>query len=148
MQVQFPCVVAPNHHGKRVVEPKRRTQGEPEPVLIALFHSAVDLRLVAAWRLFENGGEGSAGVLGIKINSSSQDCLMAYESSRQVETALDLQMSARLDDLREHLAKNKLLSEILAADDNSIFVAGATEKGEEEHEDQHGPGYLFRADVR
>ena len=72
---------------------------------------------------------------------------MTYESARQIEAALDFEMSARFDDLREHLAENQLLSKILAADDDSISMAGATEDRQQENEDQQGGGDLFRADL-
>src|SRR5882724_2883509 len=147
MQVQLASVLAANDHGKRVVEPKRRAECEAEPVFIELFHSAIDFLLVAAGRLFEHGSEGRAGVFGIEIDASSQDRLMADESTREIETALDFQMSTRFDDLREHLAENQLLSKILAADDDSISIAGATEDRQKKSEDQQGAGDLLAADL-
>src|SRR5882672_7822092 len=148
MQVQLARVLAPNHHCKRVVKSERRTECEAELVFVELFYSAIDLRLVAARRFFENRGEGRTGVFGIEIDSSGQDRLMTYESARQIEAALDFEMSARFDDLREHLAENQLLSKILAANDNSISMAGATEDRQHESQDQHDAGSLFRTDAQ
>jgi hypothetical protein len=72
---------------------------------------------------------------------------MTHESSRQIKTALDFQMSARLDDLREHLAQNQLLSKILTAHYDAISIVGATEDRQQKHEHQQGAGDSFRADL-
>src|SRR5580765_7897054 len=72
---------------------------------------------------------------------------MTYESPRQIETAFDFQMRARLDDLGEHLSENQLLSKILAADDDAISIAGATEEGQKENEDQQATDDLLAEDL-
>jgi len=56
-------------------------------------------------------------------------------------------MSARFDDLREHLSENQLLSKILAADDDAISIAGATEERQKENEDQQATDDLLAADL-
>jgi hypothetical protein len=72
---------------------------------------------------------------------------MTYESPCQIETALDFQVSARFDDLREHLSENQLLGEVLTADDDPIAMAGAAEDRQHERQDQHDAGNLFHPDV-
>jgi hypothetical protein len=56
-------------------------------------------------------------------------------------------MSARLNHLRKHFAQNQLLRKILAAHDDAISVAGATEDRQQKHEHQQGAGDSFRADL-
>ena len=92
-QVEFARIIAANHHRKSVVESQRRTEREAEPAFIALLHTLIDILLVAARLLFENGGQGRAGVFGIEVDASGKDGLMANKGSRQIKTALDVQMS-------------------------------------------------------
>src|SRR6266404_2354855 len=147
-QMKFARVYAANHDRESVVEPKRWTECEAEAALIPLFDSPIDFLLVAAGRLFEDGGEGRAGVLRIEVDPTGQDCLVTYESARQIETALHFEMSTPFDDLREHLAQNQLLGEILAADDNATRTTTAAKDRQEEQKYQQVAGDLFRADFR
>jgi transketolase len=55
-------------------------------------------------------------------------------------------MSARFNDLREHFAQHQLLGKILAADDNSISMAGATEEWQKEDKGQQRTDDLLAAD--
>src|ERR1700689_5873768 len=109
-----------NFHGKSIVEAERRPECKPETRFVLAFNFLIVLSPISLSFLFQNGGKGSACVFRIDIDSPSQYGLLANVRSRKVETAFHLQMRARFDELRKHLAEYKRLGKILASNHDSI----------------------------
>ena len=74
--------------------------------------------------LLQYRGECGAGVFNVGVDAAGNQRLMADVTAGEIEAALDLQMCFRFDLLREQLAEDDLLSEILCADDG-VFGRGA-----------------------
>src|SRR5450755_4390206 len=128
-------VVAPDHHGEGVVEPERRSYRESERALVAAFHAPVHVLLVAARLLLENRRQRRAGVLGVDVDSSSEDCLVTDEGASKVEAAFDQHVGAGFDNLGEEFSEDELLGEVLGANHNAIATMRATGDGEKKQDD-------------
>jgi len=105
-----------------------------ELVFVRTFYLTIDFFFIGAGRLFENSGQSRAGVFGVNIDSSGEDGLVADEGAGQIEAALDWQVSARLDNLREELTENELLGEVFGADYDVVRMRGAAGYGQEQSE--------------
>src|ERR1035438_8676088 len=128
--MQVARILAPDDHRERVIKPERGTNREAELFFVGLFHPQINILLVAARLLFENGGQRGARVFRVDIDASSQDRLLTDECACQVEAALHGQVSSGFDQLREELSENELLGEIFRADDDAAGVIAATHHGQ------------------
>ena len=137
--MQVARILAPDDHRERVIKPERGTNREAELFFVGLFHPQINILLVAARLLFENSGQRGARVFRVDIDASGQDRLLTDKCACQVEAALNGQVSASFDQLREEFSENELLGEVLRADDDAAGVIAAT------HHGQKKPGRQKRA---
>ena len=63
--------------------------------------------------LFQDCGEGGAGVFGVDIDVSGHHRLLCQECSAEIEFAADVSVQAILEVLRDDFAEHELLGEIL-----------------------------------
>ncbi len=87
--------------------------------LIFGFDAIINCFAIGMELLFQDGRECCAGVFGIDINAPGENPLMGNVSSAEIESALHRKMSFILDLLRDEFAKNDLLSEVLATDNDA-----------------------------
>ena len=97
----------------------------------------VNLLGIAGRLLFQDCGQGGAGVFGIDVDASAEDGLMADVASGQVEAALDREMSFVFDLLGNDFAEDELFGEILGADDDAILARRAA-RGEKKERENGG----------
>jgi len=71
-------------------------------------------------RLFEDRRERGTGVLGIDVDASAEDRLLADVSAGEIELALDREMSFGFDLLRDDLAENQLLGKVFGSHDDAV----------------------------
>lgn len=126
-------------HGEGVVEAKGRLYLDVETVFVEAGDGFVDSGGVAVEGLFEDGGEGGAGVLGIGVDAAGDEGLMAEVGAGEVEAAVDLLVSLGFNLLGEEFAEDDLLGEVLGSDGDAGGAwrgAGGEEEecGEEEFE--------------
>src|SRR5208282_1244859 len=125
------CIVTANLHSKGVVETKGRPQRKTVMRFIGGLHPLIDSGLVASNLLLEDGGQSGAGVFRINVDATGQHGLLADIGSRQIEAALDFQMSLRFDLLGQKFAEDERLSKILGTDHDAISVRWSTRRERE-----------------
>lgn len=121
-------VFAADNHGKGVFETERFSKDEIEALGILLFDAIIDLRgRVRAGRFVEDGGEGGAGVLDVKIDIAGEESFVDEESAAEIGFAVDGDSGAGFDVLGEKFREDNLLGEKFGADDEmrwGWFAAG------------------------
>jgi len=80
---------------------------------------ADDAAGVAIDGLFEDGGEGGAGVLDVGVDAAADEGLLADVAAGEVEAAIDAATAKGFDLLSEELADDGLLGEVLGANDDA-----------------------------
>jgi hypothetical protein len=98
-------------------------------------HAREHLRRVGLGRLLQDRAERGACVLDVEVDLPRPQGAIADERAAQVEAPLGAQ-PRRLDSLRQQLAQDALLGEVLAADDHAVAAAAGGE-GDEQRMDQH-----------
>ena len=106
--------------GEGVIKSERLAEFEIKPLGVFRLDPVVDLVGIARRLLFQNCGQGGAGVFGVDINAAAKNGLLANVAARQVETALDRQVGLVLDLLRDDFTEDELLGEIFGADDDDV----------------------------
>jgi hypothetical protein len=136
--VQFARVITANHDGESVVEAQRTAYGKIKFFLICDLHPLVNIGLIAARLLLENGSQRRARVFRINIDSAAQYRLLANKSARQIETSFDRKVGAIFDDLREEFSEHKLFGEVFGSNYDTILApsTGCDWKDEGPHECQ------------
>ena len=124
-KVQAAGVFAPDFDGEGVVETEGPADCEMEALGIFSLDAGVDVFFAAFRILFEDGGQGGAGVFRVDVDASAEDRLVADVAAGQVETALDREMGFVFDLLGDEFAKDELLGKVLGADDDPILAGGA-----------------------
>ena len=117
------------------------TNFQIKPLGVFGFDLTVNLFWIAGRLLFQDRGEGGAGVFGVDVDTASENCLMADVTAGKVEAAFDHKMSFVFDLLRDDFTKDELLGEILGADDDSAFTrrtAGREQRDKRERENRAG----------
>src|SRR5262249_55423205 len=86
LKCEAACILSANYDGECVVETEGRPQREMEATGILILNAIVD-GLARTFRLLlQDRGQRRARVLGINVDPSSEDRLMADEASCQIET--------------------------------------------------------------
>jgi len=67
--------------------------------------------------LFDDGGEGGAGVFDVGIDAAGYEGLVADVAAGEIEAALDLEVGFGFDLLGEKFAEDDLFGEVFCADD-------------------------------
>src|SRR5690348_17725595 len=140
--MQAAGVVTANLDGKGIVEAERRQDRKLKLLLVFLFHLVVHGGGIFERRLLEDGGEGGAGVLGVNINSARQHGLLADVGAGQIEAALHLEVSLRLNLLGNQFAEDELLRKIFGADYYHVLPGRAAAGQEGQAEDGGGESAL------
>src|SRR5580693_9418169 len=96
-QTQAAGVVAANFDGESVVEAERCAHGQIEALLIFGLNLAVNAFAISIRLFLQDGGEGSAGIFRINIDTAGEDGLLADESASEIKAALDRKMSLGFD---------------------------------------------------
>ena len=100
----------------------------------------VNLLAIAGRRLFQNRGERGAGVFGIDVDASAENCLLANVGSGEIEAAFDREMSFVFDLLGDDFAEDELFGEILGADDDAIGARGTAGRRSQQASARAGDG--------
>ena len=124
-QVEAARVFAPDFDGEGVVETEGAADCQLEARRIFSLDAGVDVFFAAGRILFEDGGQGGAGVFRVDVDASAEDRLVADVAAGQVETALHREMGLVFDLLGNEFAQDELLGKVLGADDDPILAGGA-----------------------
>jgi hypothetical protein len=88
--------------------------------------------------LLENGAKCRARVFNIEVDAAGQDRLMTDVGSGQIETPVHRQMRPGFEVLREQFSQDRLLSEVLGPDYDSVLAnpSAARQKSATERNEQ------------
>src|SRR5262249_22299049 len=78
---------AAHDDGKTVVEAERRQYFQVEAASVFAFHQVKDLLVIGERFFFQNCSERRSGVFHLHVDAPGQERLVAYVSSREIETA-------------------------------------------------------------
>ena len=126
LQMQATRILSSDLNRERVIKAERRTESEMKPPVVFRLHSLIHLLTSTLWFFLQNRSKRGAGVLGVEIDASREDGLLADEGSREIKTPLDAQMGLFLQPLRENFAQDCLFREVLRANYNAVFARGTT----------------------
>ena len=123
-QPEPPRLVTAHQDRERVVEAERREPLRVEPRGIALLDAAIDLARVGQRRLLEDRHQRRPRVLDVDVDLAREQRAVA-EVAAELEAALDPQPGPPLDRLRDQLAEDHLLGEVLRPDGDARARAAA-----------------------
>src|SRR5207253_2865989 len=124
LQMQATSILSSDLNREGVIKAERRTESEMKPPVVFRLHALIHLLTSTLWLLLQNRSKRGAGVLGVEIDASREDGLLADEGSREIKAPLDAQTGFFLQPLREKFAQDCLFREILRANYNVIFARG------------------------
>jgi hypothetical protein len=110
-------LVAANQNRERVVVAERGQQ-RAAAGSIEVPHAVDDRLRILERRLPEDRGQRRAGVLDIHVDIAAEQRAIADQRAAEIQSPLDRQARLALDRLRDDLAENDLLGEVLRADDD------------------------------
>ncbi len=128
LQFQPARILAANHNGKRIVEPKWRSEPQIEAPRVFRLHPIVHSLARTLRSLLQNRSDCRARVFRIDIDSPRQNRLLANKSARQVKAAFDVQAGLRFQPLRKNLAQDCLLREVFRANHDLAFPRRAARR--------------------
>jgi hypothetical protein len=120
--------LAANDDGEGIVEAQRVHDFQVETRGVLAFGLVVHAPGVAFYRLLQNGGERSAGVLHIGVDSPRQQRLMADVGAGEIKPPLHVQPRLRFQMLRKHLAQDSLLGEVLRSNHQRLLPPRAARR--------------------
>jgi hypothetical protein len=105
-------------NSERIVEAEWWSERQMKPAFVFRLHAVINGFTIRTGLLFQNRGKCRARVFRIDVDASGQNPLMRDVSSAEIEAALDWKMSFVFDLLRDQFAKDDLLGEIFAPNDD------------------------------
>ena len=110
-----PRVPAAHENRKRIVETERGQQGAAA-ARVQFAHGGKNRLRIADHRLMEDRGQRGARVLDVHVDVARPQRAVADQGAAEIQPAIDRHPALPLDRLRDELAENVLLGEILRAD--------------------------------
>src|SRR5439155_1559627 len=137
-------ILATDHEHEGVVEAERPGPHEPRR-RVCLAHAGQHPLRIALRPILQHRGQRRPRVLDVRVDLPRADRRVADERAAEVEPALRPEPHV-LDRLREQLAEDALLGEVLRADDDALAAAPAAgEQGEQHCRPSHRGGRSARS---
>ena len=94
----------------------------------------------------QDRGQRRSGIFDVGVNAAGEQRLLADVTSGEIEAALDAQMGARFQMLRQNFSEKRLLGKILRADDDGVGPATRRSQSESSREQKDSSNGMRRAE--
>src|SRR5208337_1649303 len=119
-EVQTAGIIAPNLHGKRIVESEAWSQCQTQTLFVFVLYSLINFSPASFGVSLQNCAQSRAGIFRVNVDAPRQHGLMADIRSGKIKASLHLETSLSFNLLCDEFAENQGLGKVLGANHNAI----------------------------
>ena len=117
-----------HHHRESIVDPQRIQPFDLEPSRIFGSNTRQHSRRIVVGRVLQNRGQGRAGVFRIEVDFLVEQGPMRQQRAAQVQLPLHFLLQPMFQMLRDDLAEDHLLGEVLRSDADARIAHGPKQR--------------------